>query len=53
MIFLEVPKSSKSSTSFDELVVSSGFGDRGTLYRPRDTYIDAEFDGEFIADVYF
>ena len=34
-------------------VVSSGFGDRGTLYRPRDTYVDAEFDGEFIADVYF
>ena len=34
-------------------VVPSCFGDRGTLYRPRDTYVDAEFDGEFIADVYF
>ena len=34
-------------------MVPSCFGDRGTLYRPRDTYVDAEFDGEFIADVYF
>ena len=35
-------------------VVPSCFGDRGSLYyRPRDTYVDAEFDGEFIADVYF
>ena len=34
-------------------MVPSCFGDRGTLYRPRDTYVDTEFDGEFIADVYF
>ena len=53
MIFKGVPKSSKSSISFDESVVLSCFGDRETLYGPRDTYVDAEFDGEFIADVYF
>ena len=53
VIFLGIPKSSKSSVSFDESAVPSRFGGRGTLYRSRDTYVDAEFDGEFIADVYF